>query len=175
MWYKKSHYMANILVPTDFTPASLRWAEEAIRKTGEISANIFLFHAFELPSNEFDLLGSTFKDPYAEMVNEPFRQACKQLKDEYPRQVNKIFTRCMNGNTRAVFRNFAEANDIDLIYYPVDFIFSPVHHRSVDPLPLFIKSGVPLLKAHNASKEPSFSNQRFAVLNWLLPAGRTTS
>ena len=48
--------MNNILIPTDFTTASLRLTEQALHNTKGKQVNIILFHAFELdmypPSGE---------------------------------------------------------------------------------------------------------------------------
>jgi hypothetical protein len=52
----------------------------------------------------------------------------------------------MRGNTAAIFRNFADANAIDMIYCPEQYVFKPVHRRSVDPVPLFRKSGISLVR-----------------------------
>ena len=139
--------MTNILVPTDFTPASLQIAEGALKNGSYEKCNLVLFHAFDFPSSPYDLLGAPYPDPSCELMTEPFRQACRQLKDDYGKSVNKIIVRCMTGNTRALFRNFAEANDIDLIYCPEDYFFKPAHARSVDPLYLFKKCGIPVIKA----------------------------
>ena len=155
--------MTNILVPTDFTPASLKTAELAIKESGESNINIILFHAFELPSNAFDLLGSGYREPAQELVNEPFRMACRQLKNDHPKQVGKIMVRCMNGNTKALFRNFAEANDVDLIFCPDSYSYTRIHARSLDPQGFFKKSGIPVLKEAFRSKVPVFSNPKFAV------------
>ncbi len=153
--------MTNILVPTDFTPASLKLAAQGIAAAGENNINVILFHAFELPSSAFDLLGSDYKEPAHELINEAFRQACRQLKNDFPKQIAKITVRCMNGNTNALFRNFIEANDIDLIYCSGNFIYKRIHERSVDPKNFFKKSGVPILREANKNKVPLFSNQRF--------------
>ena len=155
--------MTNILVPTDFTPASLKTAELAIKESGESNINIILFHAFEMPSNVFDLLGSGYKEPAQELLNEPFRQACRQLKNDYSKQVGKITVRCMNGNTKALFRNFAEANDVDIIFCPSNYSYTKIHTRSLDPQVFFKKSGLPVVKETNRSKVPVFSNQNFAL------------
>lgn len=155
--------MTNVLVPTDFTAASLKAVENALKNGNLGKCNLLLFHAFSLPVSGIDLLTRTQKDPATELMNEPFRQACKQLKDRYPARIGKILLRCMQGDTRAVFRNFAEANDVDLICCPDDFAFVPAHNRSVDPLYLFKKSGIPVLKTERkqASVEepvPAFRN-----------------
>lgn len=148
--------MTNLLVPTDFTSASLKMAENALRSGNYEKCNVILFHAFELSSWPMDLLFN-HRDPSGELMTESFRQACKQLKDEYGNQVNKIMVRCMTGSTRVLFRNWAEANDIDLIYCPEDYFFKPVHARSVDPIYLFKKCSIPVVKNIHAQKqEPVF-------------------
>ena len=52
----------------------------------------------------------------------------------------------MFGNSNAVFRNFIDANDIDLIVYPEYYVFRPVHGDSVNPHNMFMKSGTPMLR-----------------------------
>lgn len=156
--------MTNILVPTDFSPASLKLAEGALKSGNYEKCNLILFHAFELPSSPHDMLGTCYRDPSFELMTESFRQACKQLKDDYSKQVNKIIVRCLAGNTRAVFRNFAEANDIDLIYCPEDYVFMPVHQRSVDPCVLFKKCGVPVLKSAVKKAEPYYEPAYFGSM-----------
>lgn len=153
--------MTNILIPTDFTPASLSWATQAIKTENGAKCNLILFHAFELPSNPYDLLRKMAKDPAAEMMTEAFRQACKQLKDEHSDRIGKIVIRCMRGSTRWLFRNFIEANDIDMIYCPEDFVYTPIHSLSVNPLPLFKKCDVPLLKVGRKNRETVFNRPVF--------------
>lgn len=153
--------MTNVLIPTDFSPASLKLAEAAL-KAGEYSkCNLVLFHAFSLPSSPFDLLGHRPKDPACECITEAFRQACKGLKDEYPQRVNKIIVRTMQGDTRSLFRNFIEANDIDLIYCPDEFRFVPAHPRSLNPVYFFGKCGVPVVKPGSRTAAPVVSVPAF--------------
>lgn len=154
--------MTNILVPTDFTPASLKMAESALKSGNYEKCNLILFHAFELPSSPFDLLDPCYRDPFCGLMTEKFRLACKQLKDDYPQKINKIMVRYMTGSTRAVFRNFAEANDIDLIYCPEDYVFRPIHARSIDPLYLFKKCSIPVVRSGAAKVEPVYGPSYFS-------------
>lgn len=146
--------MTNILVPTDFTGASLQLAIQAVQATAARPANIFLFHAFEMPSSEFDLLDAFRPKPYARAFTDLFRQECKQLKEKYPKEIQTIQFRFMEGSTAALFRNFIDANDIDIIYCPEHYQFKPVDKKSVDPIPLFNKSGVPVVKGTPAQSKP---------------------
>lgn len=138
--------MTNILIPTDFKATSLSIAENAVRTLAVEKCNIILFHVFALPSSPFDLLGNGAKDPAYDLMSESFRIACKQLKDNYAKKISKINLKCMKGDSIMLFKNFIDANDVDLIYCPDDFIFSKVHPQSVNPLPLFNKSGIPVVK-----------------------------
>ncbi|MES2776176.1 MAG: hypothetical protein V4722_18505 [Bacteroidota bacterium] len=152
--------MTNVLFPTDFNAASLTMIGNAI-KNGSEKMNIVLFHAFELPSSPFDLLTGSYKTPVVQLMNESFRQACKQLKDEYPRLINKITVTPMHGDTVALFRNFIDANDIDMICCPVDYFFKKAHKNSVDPRPLFKKSSLPVVK--QLVERKIISTHRFAT------------
>jgi Universal stress protein family len=155
--------MANILVPTDFSPASLKMAEHALWNTRDSKVTLILFHAFEVSAFPFELLRTGYRDPSAELMTEPFRQACKQLKDDHSHRISKIIVRCMNGDTRAMFKNFAEANDVDMIFCPEDYVFSKVHKQSVNPLNLFKKCGLPVVKTTTRKREPVFSNKNLVA------------
>lgn len=150
--------MANILVPTDFSSTSLKLAEQALNCTTDMKVTIILFHAFEQTDFPFELLRPGYKHPSAELMTETFRMACKQLKDDHPQRISKIIVRCMNGDTRAMFRNFAEANDVDMIFCPEHYVFAKAHKQSVNPVNLFVKCGLPLIKEIARKKEPVFSN-----------------
>ena len=137
--------MRNVLVPTDFSPSTFDLVEKAVHTMGEQSLNITLFHAFQIPFFVSDLIRMQ-RQPYHELLTDGFRNACKQIKQQYPKQVNSIVFRHLYGNTAAVFRHFVDAHDIDLIVYPELYEFAPVHKDSVNPDRMFKKSRVPLLR-----------------------------
>jgi len=144
--------MTNILIPTDFTASSLQLAVQAIQSLDARNANIILFHAFEMPSSEFELLAPHRQKPYAGLFTDTFRQECKQLKDQYPKAIQKICFKCMEGSGAGLFRNFIDANEIDLIYCPDHYQYKPIHKLSVDPRPLFKKSGIRVLREPGKQK-----------------------
>jgi hypothetical protein len=137
--------MRNVLVPTDFSTASFDMVEKAIHTMGEQVLNITMFHAFQMPFFVSDLIKNQ-RQPYHDLLTDAFRNNCKQLKQQYPKQVHSISFRHLYGNTPAVFRHFVDANEIDLIVYPEPFEFIQVHPDSVNPDRMFKKSRVPLLR-----------------------------
>ena len=145
--------MRNVLIPTDFSVASLDLADKTAQSLEGESLNIILFHAFEIPSFESDLIDIRGKLPYAELVTEAFRNACKRVKLQHPKTIRSILIRHLYGNTTAVFRNFVDANDIDLIVCPDFYVFQAVHTGSVNPMSMFQKGGVPLMKEFKPKKK----------------------
>ncbi len=135
--------MVNILVPTDFSQASFRLAEQAVKSLNK-EVNIILFHIYEMPSSINDLIRP--EPPYAQMINDTFRQNCKYLKYKYPDLINKICFKYLTGNTQSVFNHFTDANDIDMIVCPEDYVFTKTNRTSLDPVPFFKKSKIALLK-----------------------------
>lgn len=138
--------MANVLIPTDFTQGSLQLAAQALESLNVSPVNIILFHAFEQPQTEFELLSPARPRPFANLVTEDLRQACKQFKDKHSTKVQKIYFRFLEGETAPLFRNFIDANEVDLIFCPDSYAPVKVHKLSIDPRPLFKKAGVPLIK-----------------------------
>lgn len=138
--------MTNLLIPTDCSVNSVKNVEQVLKSLSGRKVNIVLFHAFSLPTSSIDLITGASKYPYHEVMNENFRQACKQLKDRFPQNIQKINFKYMLGDTLAVFRNFADANDIDMIYVPENYNYTKIHDRSLNPLSFFNKSGIPFYK-----------------------------
>lgn len=143
--------MRNVLVPTDFSAASFDMVEKTIHTMGEQVLNITMFHAFQIPFFVSDLVRNQHQ-PYHDLLTDAFRNKCKQIKQQYPRQVNSISFRHLYGNTPAVFRHFVDANDIDLIVYPEPYEFIQVHKDSVNPDRMFRKSRVPLLRQFKSKR-----------------------
>lgn len=138
--------MANVLIPTDFTQSSLQLAAQALESLNVSPVNIILFHAFAQPQTEFELLTPSRPRPFANLVTEDLRQACKQFKDKHNSKVQKIYFRFLEGETTPLFRNFIDANEVDLIFCPDSYVPVKVHNLSIDPRPMFKKAGVPLIK-----------------------------
>lgn len=137
--------MRNVLIPTDFSPASLLLADKAIAALNDQNINIVLFHAFEKPCTSDDVLGNSRRLPYVHLLTDEFRSACKRLKATHARKVQNIHIRHLYGSTTPLFRNFIDANDIDTIVCLEGFEFVPVTKESVNPLRMFNKSGITLI------------------------------
>jgi len=135
--------MTTILIPTDFSLESVRTGELAARALNR-PVSIIFFHAFEMPFYYHDMIRND-QPPHMGLLTDELRQACFDLKNRPHQLIKKIGFRFMQGTTPALFRNFADAHGIDIIACDQDYKFRKIHARSVNPIPLFRKSGLPLL------------------------------
>ena len=140
----KTKHMTTILIPSDFTAATLQLAEQAVKGLNR-EVNIVLFHALDLPFYTNDLIRPEHQ-PGHNLVTDEFRQGCRQLKMKYPWFINSIKCKFMQGNSNALFRNWADANNIDLIIFPFHFTHTRIHPRSLHPEVFFLNSGLPLIQ-----------------------------
>lgn len=148
----KAIIMINILVPTDFSVASVSWIRAAVRASKANECNIILFHAFAIPDSAFDLLANDEPPVPSGILTDAFRIACRQAKLESNKAVRKIVVRTMRGNSRPLFRNFIDANEIDMIYFPEDAVLAKAHPLSIDPTPLFKDCGAPVLREYPSAQ-----------------------
>jgi len=137
--------MRNVLIPTDFTVQSLDLVSRTVSALDNQPTNIILFHAFDINITAPDVLGNSRRLPYATLLTDEFRGACRRIKQNSGSFLKDLSIRHMYGSNVRVFRNFIDANDIDMIICPEDFVFNKVSPDSVNPEKMFRKSGVPVL------------------------------
>jgi hypothetical protein len=134
--------MKTILVPTDFTNSSLDIIEQ-IATTFDDKLVIMLFHALDMPSSLVEAMINNSAAGHHSFVTEELRQRCRRLKIAHP-NISNISFKFMYGTTSRVFENFATAHNIDLIVIPEGYYFTYVVRESVNPMPMFSKSRIPV-------------------------------
>ena len=148
--------MKNVLIPTDFSNDSFQLIGKTAETLSNEKFNVILFHAFDVPSNLGELMFLGREKIYTNLVSDEFRSSCKKVKNIYIRNVNSISVRYMYGCSVRLFKNFAEANEIDLIVLPTGLQLAMPHKYSYNPVSVLKKSGVEILSSFNAVK-PTFS------------------
>lgn len=148
--------MKNILIPTDFSNDSFQLIGRAAETLSNEKFNVILFHAFDIPSDLGSLMFLGRDKIYTNLVTDEFRSSCKKVKNLYIRNVNSISVRYMYGTSVRVFKNFADANEIDLIVLPTGLQLGLPHKYSYNPVSILRKSGVEILSSFNTLK-PSVS------------------
>ncbi|MBL7691959.1 MAG: hypothetical protein JNM41_10225 [Flavipsychrobacter sp.] len=148
--------MNTILIPTDFTVGSLEIMNTLARGTDN-KLNFILFHAFDMPGSLVEAMSRAGINSHNKLITENLRLACKRIKANNNNIANISF-RNMYGTTIAAFKNYAEANAIDMIALPPDFRFVHITRESVDPTRMFKKSGLPLLSSPYPIRETTDTN-----------------
>ncbi len=127
--------MKNVLVPTDFSIESL----ELINKTAKAIAeklNIYLFHAYEIPAVNDKTIAKKNN-----LITEQLRQRCRRIKANN-KNITNISVKIMQGGSHAIFSNFTDNHQIDLLVLPNKYIYIPPTAESVSPIKLFRKSTI---------------------------------
>ena len=127
--------MNTILIPTDFTVGSLEIMNTLARNTDN-KLNIVLFLV--------EAMSRAGINSHNKLISENLRLACKRIRANNSNITNISF-RNMYGTTIAAFKNYAEANAINMILLPPTYRFVYITRESVDPTRMFKKSGLPLI------------------------------
>lgn len=143
--------MVNILIPTDFSAASLDYIGQ-IAKVIPGKINIILFHALDMPQSLVDAMRRTGMREYGGMVTEELRLKCKRIKAEN-KNINNISYKLMYGSTLAAFNDYTESNGISIIALPPAYKFAAVVRESVNPKRMFQKSGLPKASSISSLKK----------------------
>ncbi|HJU45959.1 MAG TPA: hypothetical protein VJ647_04200 [Chitinophagaceae bacterium] len=142
--------MQNILIPTDFTAQSLQFVSKTAAALQGEKINIVLFHAFNLPDDIVDLMFISREKVHQGLVSDEFRNQCRKLKNLYFDTIHSIHVKYMYGSTVRMFKNFADANTIDMIVLPGDLRLQLPHKYSFDPVPLLKKAGIKTITSPEA-------------------------
>jgi hypothetical protein len=141
---KRFKAMRNILIPSDFSVDSLDCVGLLLHRFRHERLNVLLFHGVWFPDSitELLMLAERKED---EFISEAFRNRCQQLIEEHESRLHTIRVRYFYGNTVAVFKNFLDAHDIDLIAYPRNYQFRQLFKNSLNPSHLIDKCGMDVL------------------------------
>lgn len=137
--------MKKILFPTDFSAQSLNILEQFIKNTAEKKLTIVLFAGFSMPDSEQDVIGFGNK-PHQMVLNEVFRKGCRRLKEKHAEKLANIYYKYMYGNSRNVFRNYLDSNEIDQILFPDGMQFSTPHARFINPGSLVLTAPLTIIR-----------------------------
>jgi len=138
--------MKTILIPTDFNENSVLLSKDILGNFNDERIRLIFFHAYKLTDSISDLLMLSRRTAEYGKIPEAFHRACYEFKKEHSQTISAIGIEYFYGSTMAAFRNFAEANDIDFIFYPQEYNFKKISKYSLDPQVFLVKSGIPALK-----------------------------
>jgi hypothetical protein len=134
--------MKHILVPTDFTIASLKAVQAAVGAYEGEQLRVTLFHLLE--PNDIGSLFRSMRNTHYQMVTDDFNEACQILHNRHSKAIASIRIKFGFGTTVRYIENFLEGLKIDAIAYCSNINLQETSPRSVAMLPLLLRSGYPV-------------------------------
>lgn len=138
--------MKTILIPTDFDETSVYRVHKLLKNFKNEPVKVIFFHAYKLTDSISDLLMLSRRSAEYGKIPEAFHRACFELKSTSEGAIDCLAIEYFYGSTMASFRNFAEANEIDYVFFPEGYSFRKNSKYSIDPAKFLNKSGIPVIE-----------------------------
>jgi len=133
--------MKTLLIPTDFKLESLNSIPELVERFYPNKINIVLVHMMQITDCIQELLMLSRRSTEYRHISQEFYDACTSLKQEHEGVVSNIRIDFFYGSTVAVFKNFLEANDVDVIVLLNNYDYKLLNKNSLEPSLLVNRSG----------------------------------
>ena len=144
----------NILIPTDFSLASLNTIMGLVKKHPEERFNITLVHFFKLSDSEAELLMLARRNREYTHISQEFEDQLNDIRKNFPHQVARVHAEFFYGNTVAIFKNYLEARDIKTIVCLDCYNYKQLTKNSIDPQLLVKRSGCKLINITTTATRP---------------------
>jgi hypothetical protein len=148
--------MKHVLIPTDFSIRSLRVIHSVIEKFGNEKITIVMMHALRMPTSITDLMMLSRRSAHQDLITEDYRDACEIIRNKYASNIKLLKTEFLFGNTSAVFRNFLQYQNIDMIVCADTDEFRLTGKDSYNPAALINKSKYPVYRVPLTQRKEKF-------------------
>jgi hypothetical protein len=159
--------MKHVLIPTDFSIRSLRVIHNVIERYGNEPLTIVMMHALRMPTSITDLMMLSRRSAHYDLITDDYKDACEIIRNKYASSIANLKTEFLFGNTSAVFRNFLQYQNIDVIVCAANSEFRLAGKDSYNPISLINKSKYPVyhvpLKQHREKFLVSAMSELFEV------------
>lgn len=147
--------MKHIVIPTDFTVASLQPVHTVVKcYHPENKVKISLLHLLEVPGGIQDLLTRPTNSILKNIITEEFKTACQVLQAKYSSCIVEFDIMIKYGSTTAYLNNLLEGHAIDAFWVAENYSFKRTSKQSVDVYRLVKKLRFPVNKAPITTSSP---------------------
>ena len=155
--------MKNILIPTDFSIASLECIHDLCQQYEGKSFRLIFIHLFKISDSITELLLLSKRNREYEYVSDEFYKGCENIKDKYP-QVETIKVDFFYGSTLSMFRNYLEAHCINAVLELKSCSLQPLNKMSVNPETLIQKCGLEIVRIQPELKKVATNPTKDQIL-----------
>lgn len=104
--------MRNILIPTDFTIASLQLIEYALLNFPNTKLNIVLIAGFRSPDTRWTIFHFNEREQIRKQISEEFNEAKRLLIREHKEVIENITFQLFTGVNSFAFQNFLQQHEV---------------------------------------------------------------
>jgi len=137
--------MKNILIPTDFNPASLACISDLCRQNQDHDLQLIFIHFFKISDSISELLMLSRRNREYEYITDEFYHTCDSLKATFP-HVKAIKIEFFYGSTLRILKVYLEENLINAVLDLKNCSLKPLNKLSVNPHHLIGKSGLEVIE-----------------------------
>ena len=137
--------MKNILIPTDFNPASLACISDLCRQNQDHDLQLTFIHFFKISDSISELLMLSRRNREYEYISDDFYHTCDSLKATFP-NVKAIKIEFFYGSTLRILKIYLEENLINAVLDLQNCSLKPLNKLSVNPHNLIGKSGLEVIE-----------------------------
>jgi hypothetical protein len=155
-----------ILIPIDFSVASLNTLKLALERGTNKTYNVVLLYAV-LPSDSITELLFYSKDEIINArITTDFIEALEVIKNRFEKKLNDVSILPFHGSNLNALENLLHANRVDEIFIPGSYKLQ-LAKRAFDPIPMLKEAAVPVSEIH-WNQQPLFNenNHLKALFNW---------
>lgn len=128
-----------VLIPTDFSIASLNLVKEAVEQSASDKLDIILVYGVHLSTSIHELLFFSKNKVVTELQSTEFTDACSLLKNKYHSKIRSINAELLISNNRNYVEQFLKHEKIDQIFIPTHYKLKVDSRKYFDPTPLLSK------------------------------------
>ncbi|MCK0161302.1 universal stress protein [Allomuricauda sp. F6463D] len=158
--------MKKILIPTDFSVASLRLVEYAILNNPNTPLNIVLVAGYRLPDTRWALTHFNKSEEVNKQLTDSFVIAKRSLRLEHKKSIQAMSFELFTGNNSCAFQNFLEQSGADDAIIPKAKSLYCKNRKWFDTT-RFLKKNVNNVTEVPVERDEELSQQRYSLINLL--------
>lgn len=160
--------MKHILIPTDFSIASLNAVHAAMAIYNDAPVRISLFHLLSMPDELPGIIFRTMRNKHYALITDEFKEGCEILENRYGSALHSLNIKFGFGNTVRYVKNWLEGEKITDIFICPDIPLGLPSPKSVAMLPLLKNTKYKIV---NISSKARYQSLDVATINMLQERG----
>lgn len=158
--------MKTLLIPTDFNLEAANCVPQLIHRFHPQKLNILMVHMVGVTDAMGELLMLSRRSAENRFISDEFYRTCHNLRKNYADSLHDIRIEFFYGNTMAAFKNYLDANCVDIIVNLENLDYELLTEKSLDPTSFINRCGVTVLSVDTEMPLFEISKQEKETLGY---------